>query len=80
MLSFRWVECIQSRNEAINDEVFDPWQNVEIKGHIKLGEGGVKILLKLFKGQLVTFFEFFIVLRKLLIAVVSQMDELVLVV
>jgi hypothetical protein len=48
---------------------------VPVEGHIHVWEGGIQVLLELAEGELVTFLELFVIGRKLLVAVVGQVDE-----
>ena len=51
-----------------------------VKWDIHIWESGVKVGLELVERELITFLEFFIVLRELLVTVIGEVDEFVFIV
>ena len=74
------IQVINCRNEAVDDEILDPRQQVILPGDLVLGEGQVEPGLKLGEGQLVAFLKLLIVVGELLVAVVRQMHKLIFVI
>ena len=77
MISFLRVHISDACQETINHQIFNPRKYVIIKRNFELWESLIQKDLKLAEGKLITFFESFIVLGKLLEAIIGEMNKFI---